>query len=111
MEERAMLSPSSAALTLPGVLAGATGLAVGEVEGQEVQGEGAVGDRLVFGRVAGADAAWDRFDDDIVVRPEEERAGVARAVVAVDDAVRRRSEAVIRVARQHRAGIDDERVR
>ena len=62
---------------LPRILAGAAGLAVGEVEGQQVLGEGAVGDRLVFGRVVGADTARDRFDDDIVVRSEEERAGVA----------------------------------
>src|SRR5687767_10980333 len=73
-----------------GVLAAAAGLAVGEVEGQQVLGEGAVGGRLVFGRVVGTDAAWDRLDDDVVVRPEEERAGIARAVVAIDDAVRRR---------------------
>src|SRR6185295_10957671 len=77
------------ALRSSGALAAAAGLAVGEVEGQQVLGEGAVGGRLVFGRVVGADAAWDRLDDDIVVRPEEERAGVARAVVAIDDAVRR----------------------
>jgi len=67
--------------------------------------------RLVSGRVVGADAAWDRLDDDIVVRSEEERAGVPRAVVAIDDAVRRRPESIVRVARQHRAGIDDERAR
>ena len=84
---------------------------MGEVEGQQVLGEGAVGGRLVFGRVVGADAAWDRLDNDIVVRPEEERAGVARVVVAIDDAVRRRSEAVVRVARQHRASVDDEGAR
>jgi hypothetical protein len=82
-----------------GVLAAAAALAVGEVKGQQVLGKDAVGGRLVLGRVVGADAAWDRFDDDIVVRPEEERAGVARAVVAIDDAVRRRSEPVVRVAR------------
>src|SRR6266566_188713 len=96
---------------LPRVLAAAAGLAVGEVERQEVLSECAVRRRLVSGRVVGADAAWDRLDDDIVVRSEEERAGVARAVVAIDDAVRRRPESIVRVARQHRAGIDDERAR
>ena len=67
--------------------------------------------RLVSGRVVGADAAWDGLNDDIVVRSEEERAGVPRAVVAIDDAVRRRPESIVRVARKHRAGIDDERAR
>src|SRR5262249_1653031 len=94
-----------------GVLAAAACLAVGKVESQQVLGEGAVGGRLVSWRVVGADAAWYRCDDGIVVRPEEERAGVARAVVAIDDAVRRRPETVVRVARQHRAGVDDERAR
>src|SRR5262245_64621320 len=93
------------------VLAAAAGLAVGEVERQQALGKGAVGRRLVFRRIVGADAAWDRLDDHIVVRPEEERAGVARAIVAIDDAVRRRPEAIVRVARQHRAGIDYERAR
>src|SRR5262249_1202724 len=96
---------------LPRVLAAAAGLAVGEVERQQVLGEGALGRRLRTGGIVGADAAGDRLDDDIVVRPQEERAGVARAVVAIDDAVRRRPEAIVRVARQHRAGIDDERTR
>ena len=68
---------SSLAVALPRVLAAAAGLAVGEVERQQVLSEGAVGGRLVSGRVVGADAAWDRLDDDIVVRSEEERAGVA----------------------------------
>src|SRR5262245_50133320 len=36
---------------LPRVIPAATGLAVGEVERQQVLGEGAVGGRLVFGRV------------------------------------------------------------
>src|SRR5712692_9360043 len=47
---------------LPRVLAAAASLAVGEVERQQLLGEGAVGGRLVFGRVVGADAAWDRLD-------------------------------------------------
>src|SRR5262245_31297868 len=79
--------------------AAAAGLAVGEVERQQVLGEGAVGGRLVFGRLVGTDAGWDRLDDHIVVRPEEEWAGVTRAIVAIDDAVRRRPEAIVRVAR------------
>src|SRR5262249_35218313 len=66
---------------LPRVLAAAAGLAMGEVEGQQVLGEGAVGGRLVSGRVVGTDAAWDRFDDHIVVRPEEEWAGVIAPVL------------------------------
>src|ERR687887_77342 len=89
-------------IDLPRVLAAAAGLTVGEVERQQTLGEGAVGDRLVFGRVVRADAAWNRFDDDIVIRSEEERAGIARAVVAIDHAVRCRAEAIVRVARQHR---------
>src|SRR5215510_6047774 len=98
-------------VALPRVLAAAASLAMGAVEGQQGLGEGAVGGRLVSGRVVGADAAGDRLDDDIVVRAEEERAGVARAIVAIDDTVRRGPEAIIRVAREHRAGIDDERAR
>ena len=68
---------------LPPVLAAPAGLAVGKVKRQQALGKGAVGGRLVFRRVVGADAAWDRFDDHIVVRPEEERAGVARVIVAI----------------------------
>src|ERR1051326_799853 len=98
-------------IVFPRVLAAAAALAVGEVERQQALGEGAVGDRFVLRRVVGADAARDRCDDDIVVRSDKERAGVARAVVAIDDAVRRRAEAVVRIAREHRAGIDDERAR
>src|SRR5262245_53200326 len=73
--------------TLPRVLAAATSLAMGEVEGQQGLREGAVGGRFVSGWVVGADAGGDRLDDDIVVRPEEERAGVTRAIVAIDDPV------------------------
>ena len=43
-----------------------------------------------------------------MIGPEKERNGIARGVIAVDDAMRRRPEAVVRVARQHRPGVDDE---
>src|SRR5215831_17861736 len=81
---RVQASAGVAFVVLLRVLAAAAGLAVGEVKRQQALGKGAVGGRLVFRRVVGADAAWDRFDDDIMVRSEEERARVARAVVAID---------------------------
>src|SRR5262249_12912464 len=98
-------------VALSRVLAAAASLAVGAGERRAALGKGAVGGRLVFRRIVGAGAARDRPDDHIVVRPEEERAGVARAIIAIDHAVRRRPEPIVRVARQHRAGIDDERAR
>src|SRR5580658_3732547 len=58
-------------------------------------------------RIVRTDAGRHTVDDGIVIWPEKERDRVARGAVAVDDAVRRRPEAVVRVARQHRPGVDD----
>src|SRR5205807_9321184 len=80
------------------------GAAVGEVQGEQALGESAVGGRLVARWVVEADAGWDAVHNRVVVRPEEKRDCVARGVVAVDDAVRRRTEAVVRVACQHCPG-------
>src|SRR5947208_10590975 len=45
------------------LFAAALGAAVGEVQGQQVLGEGAVGRRLEMRRVVGADASRDAVDD------------------------------------------------
>ena len=59
-------------------------------------------------RVVRADTGRDGLHDDVVVWAEEKRDRVARGASAVEDTVRRRAETVVRVARQHCPGIDDE---
>src|SRR5204862_4123147 len=83
------------------------GAAMGKVQGEQALGKGAIGGRLVARRVVGADTGRDAIDDRIVVWPEKKRDRVARGTIAVDHTVRRRAEAIVRIARQHRPGVDD----
>src|SRR3989442_7651778 len=94
------------------VLAAAAGLAVGEVESQEVLSECAVRRpaRIWAGCRGRRSLGPARRRHRGSVRRKNGQAYRERSF-AIDDAVRRRPESIVRVARQHRAGIDDERAR
>src|SRR5580700_9879159 len=99
--------PAPPAAAASRVFAATLGAAVSEVQTQQALGEGAIGRGLVMRRIVRTDAGRDAVDDRIVIWPEKERDRVARGAVAVDDAVGCGPEAVVRVARQHRPGVDD----